>query len=405
MVGGTRPRSGGASDATARSALTTPLDVVEEQLGQESRDVMEVLLSAHATHLLDGMMAGLGVMIVGPSGCGKTTLLRAFYDLDGQVYRSEDLTSASFVSHDASRSAEELEEIDLLPRIRHKTLVCADMAPWFQGPEEVIGKKWGVFASVMDGDGYSRDSGSHGNRGYEGDYRFNFLGATTPIPPRGHRVMAHVGNRLLFTWMDGDSKSDREQTEEVILGDDYEAKVDACNKATRFYLGEVWDHYGGHAAVEWERDPSNEVLDAITYLAKLLRYARAPLVDGDPQREGAKRPVSMLYDLARGHALLAGREKVLMDDVEISARAALDTIPHKRRGVVKALVDPETGSTMDTDDVAIEADVSLPTARERMKELDKLGIARHLPPKGEQDPHTVMLRAEFEWPDEIPYNG
>lgn len=384
--------------------IDEPLAVIEENLGRESRDIMEVLLSCHATHLIHGIDAGLGIMIEGPPGCGKTTLLKSFYGLDGQIYRSDDLTPASFVSHDASRAEDELEEIDLLPKIRHKTLVCKDMATWFDGPEDTIREKWSVFAGVIDGVGYTRDTGTHGNRGYEGDYRFNFLGATTPIEPRGHRVMSHVGNRLLFTWMGGNGLSPEAEIEEVILGTDYEQKVKNCSVATRTYLRGLRQHYGGHGSVEWDRENTpSEVVSGITYLTELIRYARATVVDGEPMREGRKRPGSLLYDLARGHALLEGRETVLMDDLAVCARAALDTMPHRRRGVVRALVSPETGDTITTGTVEAYTGFSAPTARDYMDIVEDLGLGMVETVDEKFKPTKLTIMPGFEWPESLPY--
>lgn len=388
---------------TIEPSLDESLSIVEGHFGHESRGVMEVLLSAHATHLITDIEAGIGVMIEGPSGAGKTTLLRCFYGLEGQFYRSDDLTSSSFVSHDASRSEDELEKIDLLPRIQHKTLVCPDMAKWFDAPEEQIREKWSVFARVLDGDGYTRDSGSHGERGYTGDFPFNFMGATTPIPPRGHRVMSHVGNRLLFAWVGGDDKSVRDEVEDVINGTEYSKKVDQSNKAVRHYLGEMWDQYGEYGSVEWSSDAPTDVLDGIVYLTKLVRYARAPVVDGEPQREGPKRLAAMLHDLARGHALLCGREKVQMEDLEVCTRVALSTMPHKRRGIVRALVNPDTDDVLETSDVVLHTGVSRPTARKRIKLMEALDLGYAGTGDDGRETNQVTLARGFAWPEVLPF--
>lgn len=380
------------------------LSVIEDHLGPESRDVMEVLLSTHATHQIDGLMAGVGVMVEGPSGCGKTTLLRAFYGLNEQIYRSDDLTPASFVSADSSKTEEELEGIDLLPRLKHRTLVVPDMATWFNGPEEQIRDRYSKFATIMDGDGFTRDSGSQGTRGYTGDYRFNFIGATTPVSPRGHRVMSHVGNRLLFVAMNGEEETDREAIDDLFDGPEYRGTIDACREATHDYLTDLWDYHNGPGGVTWTSKPSEEVRDALHYLAQLIKYARAPLVEGEPQRENIKRVASMLWDLARGHALLYGREEVLMEDLEVCARAALSTMPAERRGTVRALVNPKTPPTLKTAEVARYGDMSPPTAKKRMDTIEDLEIGYTGTTTGRGgETKTLTIGPAFLWPKDLPF--
>ncbi|WP_157532963.1 hypothetical protein [Haloferax profundi] len=359
---------------------------------------MEVLLSAHATHLIQGLMAGMGIMIEGPSGCGKTTILRPLFGLDEQIYRSDDLTPASFVSADSSRTEEELAEIDLLPRLKGKTLVVPDMATWFNGPEEQIRERYGTFASVMDGDGFTRDSGSQGVRGYTGDYRFNFMGATTPISPRGHRVMSHVGNRLLFVTMTDETDDDK-AFDSIFSGPEYGELVSRTREATHTYLRGLWKYHGGREAVNWESDPSDDAIDALRYLSRLIQYSRAPLREGSPQRESLRRVGTMLRNLARGHALLDGRTQVLMEDIDVCIRVALSTMPANRRGAVRALVHPETSSAVTTAEIADYGSMSRPTARKRMEELEDLGLGTVKQGKGK----SICPDSDFVWPGNLNF--
>jgi hypothetical protein len=107
----------------------------------ETWDATEAMLSAHATLLLQGQSGGIGLVITGPSGSGKTTVLKFLEGLEEMVYRSDDVTPASFVSHDSSKTEEQLKKVDLLPKIKHKTLLSRDMATWFAGDQEAVYKR------------------------------------------------------------------------------------------------------------------------------------------------------------------------------------------------------------------------------------------------------------------------
>src|SRR5262249_33749062 len=114
------------------------------------------------------------------------------------LYRSDKLTAASFVSHKADLTSDELEEVDLLPRIRGKTMVSKELAPFFSGKREELLDRFAHTASVLDGTGFVSDSGAHGRRGCAEHINFQWLGATTPLSSELLDVMSSVGPRILF---------------------------------------------------------------------------------------------------------------------------------------------------------------------------------------------------------------
>lgn len=74
------------------------------------------------------------------------------------------------------------EEVDLLPRIRHKVFLFPELAPLFGLRNEDLLGSFSILTRVLDGQGLSTDSGVHGRRGHTGDYIFAWIGCTTPIP-------------------------------------------------------------------------------------------------------------------------------------------------------------------------------------------------------------------------------
>src|SRR5262249_11860117 len=126
--------------------------------------------------------------------------------------RVDDFTPAAFVSHAANRTTKALEKIDLLPRIKDKVMLTKELAPLFRNDEKEQRANFARLTSVLDGNGYTTNSGTHGQRGYEGRFVFHWIGATTPIPDHTHRVMAQLGNRILFYETTG-----KEPTEEELM--------------------------------------------------------------------------------------------------------------------------------------------------------------------------------------------
>jgi energy-coupling factor transporter ATP-binding protein EcfA2 len=379
--------------------------VVCEEFDERTWDVTEAVLSAHATHLIQGQSGGTGLVITGPSGSGKTTILKFFEGLDEQIYRSDDVTPASFVSHDSSKSEEQLEEVDLLPRIKGKTLLSRDMATWFAGDQESVYKRMSIMAPLMDGDGYTRDSGSHGQRGYVGkEYRFNYIGATTPLSPRAWRVMGTVGNRLVFHEKQGTSDTDS-VVDDVIDGSDYSERVQRCNAIIRTFLCQLWDTAGGVGSVEFVNSLGPGVRSALKNLTRIVRSGRATVDDdGVPHQEGGHRIADTLLNIAKGRAVLNGRRQVTVEHLEMSGRIALSTIPEKRRPLIRALLDPDQEGVLTASDVEITLGVSRPTAHNRMDLIETLELATVT--ESEEDgrhPKKIELKDDLRWPEELEF--
>lgn len=380
-------------------------EVVIEEFDEETWKATEAVLAAHATLLLNET-ASTGLVLEGPSGSGKTTVLRFFEDpeLEDMLYRSDDVTPASFVSHDASKSDEQLEEIDLLPRLKGKTLLSRDMATWFAGDVEMISKRMSVMTNLLDGEGYTRDTGTHGQRGYTGsEYRFNLIGASTPLPPRAWQVMGNMGNRLVFYERHG--TTDLETViDDIVEGSDYSKKVARCRKVVRDFLRQVWDETSGPASVDWEESPETEVKQALAFLTRLVQVGRATVKDEAVQLEGPHRIGATLWTIARGRALLDGRRHVTMADMEVCARIALSTMSKERRPIIRTLLDPRARGQLTAGEIEAATGLSRPTVLNRMEEIAALGIAdcTEVDDDGRK-PKVLTLRSDFGWPDSLSF--
>ena len=141
------------------------------------------------------------------------------------------------------------------------------------------------------------------------------------------------------------------------------------------------------------------------YLAELIRHARGPITDdGTPDQESIKRVGSMLRDLARGRALLAGRKYVEMSGLEVCARVALSTMPRDRRSLVCEIIQLDEGEVLRTQEVMDQLGVSRPTALNRIDQLAMLGIGSRTKVMGRGGKgKAIEPRPELCWPDDLAY--
>ena len=345
----------------------------------------------------------------GPSGFGKSTVVRMLTPaantahatnavVDSHIVRIDKFTPASFVSNSSNRTAEQLSEIDLLPKLKHKTMVTKELAALFGDNEDGLRNTFGILTSVLDGNGYVTGSGAHGTRGYEGDFRFNWLGATTPIKQRVFDLMSQCGNRLLLWEMQARDVP----TAELVADEDNDASV---GKALGWATSQL-------VSAHYRRFPANSVDPASVLIPKRLkeqiaRYAKL-LVAGRVSitkvakpweaeefevgdKEGPYRPFHLLKMLAKGLALVGERNYVNEDDVRIVRNVAISTLPPTARKFLRLAA----GGGVDAAQFAALEKCSLPTARTRMRMLDKTSLFEVT--KGTNNAATTLrLRPDWE---------
>jgi hypothetical protein len=374
-------------------------DVVEEAIAA---------LAVAATLLLEDQQNPVALNLEGPPSSQKTTVVDFLAGADDKVYRSDKFTPKSFVSHAASISRERLNEVDLLPRIRHKLFLVPELAPLFGLRNEDLLENFSILTRVFDGSGLSTDSGIHGQRGHTGDYLFAWLGCTTPIEHRVWKTMGKLGSRLLFLEMPNEEQTAADLVKDVAGGEAYRERVERCREVVADFLVTLWREAGGIRGVAWDRaaDPQELMLRLAGYAKALTRLRGTICVwregAGDeesynfstPIIEQPHRALSLLYALARGHALVHGRSQLSEQDLPLVARAALESTPNDRRAVMKILL--RNGGTATTGDVEQALRCSAPTARAILETLDRLGVGSFENP-GPPASGVLVIADELRW--------
>jgi len=293
---------------------------------------LEACLSVIGAAMLKDVNHCIGLILVGDPGGRKGTTLTMLGSND-PIYRVDDFTPASFVSHDAKKTTEELERIDLLPQIKHKILVVDELAPVFGKRYEDLVKSIAIVTKVMDGKGYYSTTGTHGRRGYEGDYRFNMLCGTIPPEHRTWQALGQLSSRWIFFNLGKASPPSD-------IRRDYGIALTECTRVVQQFLGGFWQ---GYATQDWDRSQDSEIwaellrwsADTICRWRGLIRRQDATGYN-PPLVEVPYRLRESLYALARGHALLWGKQNIDWDDVTFTLDINQTNMPEDRYRAFRA---------------------------------------------------------------------
>ena len=186
-------------------------------------------------------------------------------------------------------------------------------------------------------------------------------------------------------------------------GKDRRAKERLCREATDSLLRTLWS--SSPNGIDWdkERDPEDCLL-IVARCAELLASLRGTIQvwtsESDdnichsiPVVEQPDRINCLLYNLARGHAVLCDRRQITEDDLWPVLEISFDSAPTSRSKLFRCLI--EQGGTLETPDVEGWLNCTAPTARNEMEALDVLGIADKTEREGQAT--IITLAKRFEW--------
>ena len=186
-------------------------------------------------------------------------------------------------------------------------------------------------------------------------------------------------------------------------GKDRREKERLCREATDSLLRTLWG--SNPNGIDWnkEGDPEDCLL-VVARCAELLASLRGTIQiwksDSNdsighsiPVIEQPDRINCLLYNLARGHALLCGRRQITQDDLWPVLEVTFDSASTSRSKLFRYLI--EKDGKLETPDVERLLKCTAPTARNEMEALSVLGVVD----KTETPCHaTVITLAErFDW--------
>lgn len=372
----------GGNNSTSPTLLDVA-GVVRQHFREELWRAIKTALGVIASLSLKGRDHCLVLVFEGPSGQGKSITVRVVMSdrasTEKYLHRLDDFTPASFVSHAANRTEKHLKEIDLLPKIRDKVMLTKELAPLFRDDEKEMRQSFARLTSVLDGNGYITASGAHGRRGYNGRYVFNWIGGTTPIPHRTHKVMAQLGNRILFYEIAAEDYTDDNLMD---FAKNY-GTIDAVEECQKVVNDFIEAHFQKHPIESVDpatiQIPDKLLLELVHY-TKLTAHGRVEVERNEPGDinvgvpEGPQRIILLYKTLVRGLALEDGRSSVTAEDLTVIRHITFSSIPCERRQLLRALL--AARGTLNAAGVEKILGVSRPTAISRMRELAATGIAR-----------------------------
>lgn len=302
-------------------------------------------MSVITTLLLNDISDPTGLIFQGSPSSEKTTTLRFFDNNPNLTFWTDSFSPKSFVSHSANVPENKLEKIDLLPKIKNKCLIVPELATIFGKRKDDLVECLSILTRLFDGEGLETDSGVRGHRGYKGEYLFSFLGATTPLPDYVWRTTGKLGNRWFFYNIPEIDCTTEELADNLIQDENYMDRVRECREKINKFLNDIFLFYGGIKSVFWnKRADDKKLIKLIVELGKLVAVLRGSVEisevkaeEGEvaytyniPIKEDPKRAINILYNIARGHAIINGRLQLSVEDIEPIVHIVLSSAPYER---------------------------------------------------------------------------
>src|SRR6266511_1635180 len=118
--------------------------------------------------------------LLGPPSSLKSQIVELFRKWKNSYY-TDNFTAKSLVSHYSGMKEEQLKKIDMLPKIKDMFFLCSELSGMFTKKEDELNEIIGLITRVLDGQGLTTDSGTCGQRKYEGEYMFTWFAAAVDI--------------------------------------------------------------------------------------------------------------------------------------------------------------------------------------------------------------------------------
>lgn len=215
--------------------------------------------------------------------------------------------------------------------------------------------------------------------------------------------MAQFGSRLFFLEVGGqEGQQDLQNLVNLLKASDdglpYNKRVEACKAIIHRLLTALYAERGVRG-VEWDDTQDPPLMrESLMRLVVLLAFMRsAPASEHEEQaveKESPQRAYAVLRHIARGHALVHGRQQLLYDDLRPVAQVVVSTMPREYGCVFRALVQKKELTVTQVKEVLGVKDPQ--TARKVMTALERLGIVTYEQP-GVGKASSIYFAPEWSW--------
>jgi hypothetical protein len=392
--------------------LSEVLSTVSEAYSPEIAEALRAELALVAQLSYADISCCIALILEGPSGAGKSALIEMLNPIEETrpyLRREDRFTAPAFVSNASNRNASQLDKMDLLPKLKHRVMLTKELASMFGSDDKALRETFGIIAAVLDGRGYRTATGSHGERGYEGDFRFNWIGATTPVATRIHNLMAGFGCRFLFYECRFPEPDFEEISSKMKNASSYSMQ-EQCNALVNEFIKQHFERYKVKSVSLVDIECPDEVFKGLYGFAKLMTLGRRAVFHDEASATGSEneaerayfasppelvwRPIEMFRSICIGNALMSDRKRLTADDLAIIRHIAMSSIPDKRRKLLRCLI--REGGRLTSTDAEKQLRCSRPTAIKWMRELAATEIcAFHDNESGNNDPSLITLNEMF----------
>lgn len=365
-------------------------------------------LSTSAQMRIEGVLHPFTIFYTG-NATDKNFITKCFKD-NSDFYYTNTFTPKSMVSHSPRIRNGKIREIDLLPKIRNKILFSSNADAVFLGNKPTVTDNISIMDSVLDGNGYESHSAVFSKRGYRGDYNFVWSGTITTLNDKFWSSIGVMNNKPLFFELNNSSSDSIDELTGVVSNNDMEESIVE-------QIDDIWEiisraSHNGDKHLKW--DTENDDKKTIEYISKIcifLSHIRAHIPTRNtyestsggsnynfdtPKFEDSKKLMNTLYNLARGHALLYGRDHIVFEDLKIILHVALSSIPKDRMNILKLLIQKK--GSVNTFEVEKHLRVSKATALKEMKEIRLTEIVEDSNINPTTKPISgIKLKEQYEW--------
>ncbi len=330
------------------------------------------------------------------------------------TYYTHDFSPSSWVTHNAAIKREKLKDYDMLPRVKNKLFLTPELAPLFSQRDDDLLKSLAVLTAILDGHGFSSDTGAQGHRSYDEDIMFTWLGASVDIPYKVHKHLSLLGPKLYFFRLPKTNESEDSYYEhkDEIFGTKF--------KTIRAALEDYFNYFetNPYISYEPENDLSKIALDHtkdeefahryIIKLGKLLAPLRAVVPTWENKETGEynfdfaivedpSRAITQLRNIARGHALSQGRFHITLDDIPMLIHVVLSTCSLARATIFDILI--ENNGKLSTSQIVQSLTIVKATALKTMTELRATGLVdfKENGAGYRSLESEIVLKEEFKW--------